>query len=183
MVNIAVLDTETNWLDRVMSLGVVVADGDSLEPLAAQYYIFTPEYLTGGMYTAALWPNDRLKPRIIAREEGMENLRQWLINKGVEEIYAYNASFDMAHLPELSGFHWFDIMRIAAYKQYNSQIPAYMECYKTGRLKRNYGVEPMLRMLANEPGYRETHNALYDARDELRIMQCLGVPLNRYIEL
>ncbi|MBR4867397.1 MAG: hypothetical protein IKU11_11955, partial [Clostridia bacterium] len=98
MANIAVLDTETNWLDRVMSLGVVVADSDTLDPLAAKYYIFTPEYLTGGMYTAALWPDERLKPRIISREEGMEDLKGWLVSKGVEELYAYNAGFDMGHL-------------------------------------------------------------------------------------
>ena len=183
MANIAVLDTETNWLDRVMSLGVVVADGDILEPQAAKYYIFTPEYLIGGMYTAALWPNERIKPRIVSREEGMEDLKRWLVSKGVEELYAYNAGFDMTHLPELSDFRWYDIMRVAAYRQFNPKIPSWAECYKTGRMKRNYGVEPMLRLLAGEPGYHEIHNALYDARDELRIMKYLGVPLSKYIEL
>jgi hypothetical protein len=36
-----------------------------------------------------------------------------------------------------------DIMRIAAYRQYNDKIPPSVECCKTGKMKRNYGVEPM----------------------------------------
>ena len=178
----AVVDTETNWYDRVMSLGVVIAGGD-FAPVAARYYIFDPEYRVGGMYTAALWPDERLKPRILSRREGMEDLKGWLVSKGVEELYAYNAGFDMGHLPELSAFRWYDIMRVAAYRQHNPKIPAWTECYKTGRMKRNYGVEPMLRLLSGDPGYRESHNALYDARDELLIMAYLGVPVERYPEM
>ena len=34
--------------------------------------------------------------------------------------------------------------------------------------------EPMLRLLSGNRGYRETHNALFDALDELEILRLLG---------
>ena len=40
----AVIDTETNWRDEVMSIGVVVADSASKEKIDAKYYIIEPEY-------------------------------------------------------------------------------------------------------------------------------------------
>ena len=98
----------------------------------------------------------------------------------VQSIFAYNAKFDYGHLNELSGFKWYDIIKVAAYKQYNSKIPLNAECCKTGRLKRNFGVEPMMRMLTGDYSYFETHNALFDALDELRIMQLLDLPLDTY---
>ena len=63
----------------------------------------------------------------------------------------YNASFDKRHLPELhDGFSWRDIMKVAAYKQHNPHIPNHMPCCGTGRLRRGYGVEQMLRILGKK---------------------------------
>lgn len=42
----AVIDTETNWNDAVMSIGVVVADSETIDSV---YYIITPEYKVGGI--------------------------------------------------------------------------------------------------------------------------------------
>ena len=65
-------------------------------------------------------------------------------------------------------------MARAAYRQHNPKIPDWAECCTTGRLKRGYGVEPMLRLLSGNRDYRESHNALLDARDELEILRLLG---------
>ena len=46
----AVIDTETNWLDQVMSIGVVVADSKAKKKLDSVYYIIDPDYRVGGMY-------------------------------------------------------------------------------------------------------------------------------------
>ena len=43
-----------------------------------------------------------------------------------------------------------------------------------------YGVEPMLRLLSGNDTYCETHNALFDAMDELEIMRLLNHPLASY---
>ncbi len=83
-------------------------------------------------------------------------------------------------MEELAGFNWYDIIKIAAYKQFNSKIPESAECCKTGRLKRNYGVESIMRLLSDDYSYFETHNALFDAIDELKIMQLLGLPFDTY---
>jgi hypothetical protein len=41
----------------------------------------------------------------------------------------------------------------------------------------------MLRLLSGNRTYHETHNAIYDAMDELQIMKLLGYPLGSYIKL
>ena len=38
----------------------------------------------------------------------------------------------------------------------------------------------MLRLLSGNRGYRETHNALFDALDELEILRLLGRPVEDY---
>ena len=74
-------------------------------------------------------------------------------------------------------------MRLAAYKQYNPKIPTYADCCSTGRLKRGYGVEPMLRLLSGNHTYHESHNAFHDAMDELEIMKLLKYSPEEYMKL
>ncbi len=71
-------------------------------------------------------------------------------------------------------------MRLAAYRQYNLAIPSSADCFKTGRLKRGYGVEDILKMLSKNKRYRETHNAVLDAQDELEIIRLLGHDIIEY---
>ena len=97
----------------------------------------------------------------------------------VEDIFAYNASFDYNLLPELKSYKWFDIMKIAAYKQFNNKIPQNIDCCKSGRIRKGYGVEPMMCLLTNGD-YHETHNALHDAIDELEIMKLIDQPIHTY---
>ena len=52
--NFAVIDTETNWNDEVMSIGIVAADARSKEKIDSLYYIISPEYQVGGIYSAEL---------------------------------------------------------------------------------------------------------------------------------
>lgn len=179
----AVIDTETNWADQVMSIGVVIAHSVTFEPLEEKYYILPQEAQVGGMYYDALFLKTPVRALTCTWQEAMEDLKQWLERWGVTDIFAYNASFDRNHLPELRRLTWHDIMRLAAYRQTNPKIPAGAELCGTGRLKRGYGVEPMLRLLSGEKGYHETHNAVHDAIDELKIMKLLGHPLDKYIPL
>ena len=176
---IAVIDTETNWHDEVMSVGVAVADSTSFRCAEQRYYIIDPEFRVGGYYLNALYKGN-VRPEMCRRDEAMSNLGEYLMESGVTKILAYNAKFDLGHLPELMGFEWFDIMRLAAYRQYNPSIPEELPCCKTGRLKNNYGVEPILRMLSGNPRYSETHNAVLDAMDELKIVELLGHELSVY---
>ena len=176
---IAVIDTETNWHDEVMSVGVAVADSVSFRCVEQRYYIIDPECRVGGYYSNALYKGD-VRPEICHRDEAMAVLGQYLVDRGVTKILAYNAKFDLGHLPELNGFEWFDIMRLAAYRQYNPSIPEELPCCKTGRLKTNYGVEPILRMLSGNARYCEAHNAVLDAMDELKIVELLRHDLSVY---
>ena len=178
---IAVIDTETNWSNEVMSIGIAIAESGTFRKIDDMYFIFDPEYKVGGMYSMVL-PVKEYSPQeiMISREKAMEKIKDAFGKYQVKEVFAYNASFDKRLLPELLSFRWFDIMRIAAYRQYNNKIPADVECCKTGKMKRNYGVEPMMHMLSGDKRYREVHNALYDAIDELEIMRLLGKTLEEY---
>lgn len=183
MGSFAVIDTETNWADQVMSIGTVIADTDTFEVISAKYHILPIECEMGGMYCHVLFLDTPVKPVLCTRCEAMRDLVSWFDEHGVRSIFAYNAVFDRKHLPELSRFDWYDIMRLAAYRQSNPKIPCTADCCSTGRLKRGFGVEPMLRLLSCNHTYCETHNALYDALDELEIMRLLGHPLEDYIKL
>ena len=50
----AVIDTETNWDNEVMSIGIAVADSKSFDLKATKYYILTPECNVGGMFSFVL---------------------------------------------------------------------------------------------------------------------------------
>ncbi len=175
----AVIDIETNWNDEVMSIGVVVADSKTKQKIDSAYYIIDPEYRVGGMYSDKL-RLDEEGGCIANRGQALKEIKKWLDNYHVQKLFAYNASFDKKHLPEYANYEWYDIMRLAAYRQYNKAIPGSADCYGTGRLKYGYGVENILKMLSDNKGYRETHNAVLDAEDELQIMQLLGHEISKY---
>ena len=183
MGNFVVIDTETNWADQVMSIGAVVADGDRFLPLEAKYYILPAECAIGGMYESTLYIPTPVVPILCTRAEAITDLRIWFRQHDVRKLFAYNACFDRNHLPELRSYDWYDIMRMAAYRQHNPKIPASADCFSTGRLKRGYGVEPMLRLLSGNKRYQESHNAFFDAMDELEILRCLNHKLSSYISL
>lgn len=181
MENFAVIDTETNWNDEVMSIGVAIVNAATFNLVDTKYYIITPEYKVGGMYSYEL-RNTKVKLTAeCSRKQAIQDLLQCLSDNKVLAIFAYNATFDYRHLPELEQFVWYDIMRIAAYKQYNPKIRE-EDCFRTGRLMRNYGVEAIINLLQGDGRYCETHNALQDAIDELYLMKLLGHKLEDYIK-
>ena len=183
MEKFAVLDTETNWENEMMSIGTVVAEVESFHVVDLKYQIITPEYLVGGMYDRVLEPRMAVETVCCSRRRAMEELLLWLRGHDISAIFAYNAGFDYGLLPELHEFDWYDIMRLAAYRQHNPRIPGHAPCFSTGRIKSGYGVEPMLRLLRDSCTYRESHNAFFDAMDELEIMALLGHCLADYIPL
>lgn len=182
MSRFVVIDTETTWVDDVMSIGAVVADDADFSLIDSRYYLIDPYYRAGGMYSSVLHMRGTPREYIAERDEVAADMKQWLWTHSVNTIYAYNASFDKKHLPEFHDFLWHDIMKIAAYRQYNKWIPESAQCCKTGRLKTNYGVESIYRMLSGNSRYNEKHNGWYDAVDELKIMEMLAYPLEVYVK-
>jgi len=174
----AVIDTETTWSGALMTAGIMIADAKSFEAVDYKYYVIKEADREGGMFDYVVHMKN-LEEEMISGKDLAGAVIGYLLEKNISSIYAYNAGFDKNCLPFLSRFEWHDIMRLAAYKQYNPSIPASAQCCKTGRLKSGYGVENIMRMLGDS-SYSETHNALIDARDELEIMKLLGHPLNLY---
>lgn len=95
----AVIDTETNWADQVMSIGTVIADEDTFELIAAKYHILPIECEIGGMYYDTLFLETPVKPILCTRAEAIADLRAWFGQHEVHSIFAYNACFDRNHLP------------------------------------------------------------------------------------
>lgn len=185
---VAVLDVETTWSDKVMSIGIVSMDiaGDGTvdrKSVKSKYFMIMPAIVEGGMFSNALRIKALKDTKAVSYAEAITTVRQILDASGISEIYAYNASFDKNHLPELRGYRWYDIMKVAPYSQYNPAIQKKgLPCYSSGKLKSGYGVEAMLRLMTGDPSYRETHNAYYDALDEAAIMAKLAQPLSVYHE-
>lgn len=177
--NIVIIDTETTWTDDVMSIGAVIAT-DQFQPIDSKYYLVEPACYQSAMYADVLHLKGTPAEESGTREDILENMKQWLDGYNVHAIYAYNAGFDKNHMPELGHYDWYDIMKLAAYRQYNRAIPDHMPCYKTGRLKSGYGVESIYRLLSGNQYYYEKHNGWHDAVDELKIMEMLGLSLEEY---
>lgn len=177
----AVIDTETNWYNEVMSIGVVIAQDGVFETVDERYFIIEGAVEVGGIFSYALSIRGQKAERC-DRPEAIERLIRFLESHDVRSVFAYNASFDHRCLPELRGFEWHDILRMAAYRQYNPAIPSDAKCCGTGRLKSGYKVGDILVMFG-EKKYRELHNALTDAADELRIMKYLGHSVCSYPRL
>lgn len=180
-VRFAVIDTETNWENEVMSVGIVIAEDGMFEAIDEKYIIFDEAAKVGGMFSYALVVKDQ-KPEVLKKKKAIGAVKQFLKEYGISSIFAYNAAFDARCLPELSDHSWRDILRMAAYKQHNPSIPRNAICCTTGRLKSGYKVEDILHMFG-ERNYEELHNALTDATDELRIMRYLRHPISKYPEL
>ena len=179
----AVIDTETTWTDKVMSIGLCIVEKESYNHLVENYYIIMPEALEPGMYSSALRSKKcPVMPIECSRSMALNNIKSLLETYGITDVFAYNAPFDCNHLPEMNYVSWYDIMRIAAYKQFNTNLPSDADYFKTGKLKRNYGVEPMFRLLSRNGRYTESHNAARDAIDEANLMKMLIVPYQVYIK-
>ena len=81
----AVIDTETNWNDEVMSIGVVVADAETKKEIDSVYHIIEPEYRVGGMYSNEL-QFDKKKTRVINRRQTLNEIKEWLNIYGVRKL-------------------------------------------------------------------------------------------------
>ena len=176
----AVIDTETNFNNEVMSIGIIFADIETYEPILSRYYILPDEASIGGIYTNSLNLVDNKITKRCNRTEAIQEIIALLNKYEAPKLFAYNVSFDKNHLEELANFTWCDIMWKSAYKQFNWSIPENVELTKTGRLKTGVGVQPTMQRLRNDKTYRESHNALLDAIDELEIIKRLGFPISSY---
>ncbi len=177
----AVIDTETNWHDEVMSIGLIIAEDNTYNVKEEYYGLITPECEVGGMYSMVLRDERTKINNEATREEILKDIVNLLRRHGVNYLFAYNAKFDETHLPELSEFLWVDIMQTTMYRQYNPFISEDENFCSTGKLKSGYGVESVLNMITGERRF-EVHNALCDTRDELFIMRSFDMPILRFIE-
>lgn len=177
---IAVIDIETNYDQQIISIGIVIATKKEFRPVGGKYYLIYPEHESSSLfYQELIHPNVPFI-RECCRLDAINEVKKIFTEENVVAIFAYNAQFDYRQLSELHDWTWYDIMRVAAYRQYNKSIPKQFETTKTGRLTRNYGVESIYRLLSGNSSFFEVHNALEDAVTELSIMQMLGLSFEEY---
>ena len=177
---ICVIDTETNYYNELMSVGAVILKSDNYEIIDKRYYVIQPAASLPSMFGYVLYLDDVRVSLEEKRDIIIKEFIKFLNDYEVVDLFAYNALFDQGILSELKNYNWYDIMQVAAYRQYNNAIPYTYECYKTGRLKKNYGVQPIYQMLSGDYSYIEKHNALTDAIDESMIMKMLECDISVY---
>lgn len=97
----AVIDTETTWSDKVMSIGIAIADASSFELIDKKYYIITPECRLGGMYSYVLDVNDVKLDLEGSRSDVIRHISDTFKKYDIKSVFAYNAIFDYKHLPEM----------------------------------------------------------------------------------
>lgn len=179
----AVVDTEANFQNELMSVGMLIVQKKDLAVKEEYYAMITPACNKAAMYSSSLKYQSEVGEhwnQLITNEKAaMRAILKVLQERHIRVVFAFSAGFDQKMLPVLHDFIWCDIMDIALYKQHNSRLPVKASFYGTGRLKRGGSVEGLLRMMDN-PRYQETHNALQDAKDELRIMELIGKPVEEY---
>ena len=176
----AILDAETNWNNMIMSIGVVICDVETFIPQVFRYFIIEPEYKFEGLYSRTLDLHEQAITERCTRKVAISHIDDLFRSYCVKCILSYNTEFNHGMLPELDYYMWYDIMPIAANRNYNCMISKHADCYENGLLKRRYGIEPIIRCLYNTKDYHQTHNALFNAVDELKIIQRLGYSLNSY---
>ena len=81
---LAVIDTETNWDNQVMSIGVVLGDRETMRPVEARYYVLTPECEIGGMYDGVLDLAPVEKTLFGSRQAILKSLAAWLRDRDTE---------------------------------------------------------------------------------------------------
>ena len=91
----AVIDTETNWNNEVMSIGAVIAEKDTFKKVDDLYFIVDPEYKIGGMFSMVLpvkgrAPKDILLTRKIVMEKFKEAFEKYFeLARNKEELKKY----------------------------------------------------------------------------------------------
>ncbi|MDW2906243.1 hypothetical protein R7V41_00710 [Mesomycoplasma ovipneumoniae] len=184
--NIAVIDVETNYDNEVFSVGVVIADSADFQWFDKEYWIIENNLKVGGMYARNIWAPLPLEFReeinvVKTRQEMIAQLIHFLKSYEVKNWFSYT-KFDFRHLPELhKSFEHNDISIFAKSKQFNKHIPLNAELTKNGDLKSGWNAQNIYRMLTKDQSYIETHNALLDAMDELRIMELLGLDIETFL--
>lgn len=146
--HIAVIDTETTWSGALMTVGIMIADTSNYKAVDYRYYVIKEAVREGGKFGYFVHIEGIDEEKVSVKKIG-DKIISFLIEHNVSSIFAYNAGFDRNCMPFLERFVWHDIMKIAAYKQYNPMIPDSAECCNTGRLKRGYGVENIMRLLGH----------------------------------
>ncbi|AAZ44654.2 hypothetical protein [Mesomycoplasma hyopneumoniae] len=184
--NIAVIDVETNYQSEVFSVGVVIADSTDFQWFDKEYWIIKNNLTVGGMYARNILAPLPLEFKqdanvVQTREEMIVQLIYFLKSNEVKNWFSYT-KFDFRHLPELhKSFKHNDISIFAKNKQFNKYIQLNAETSKNGNLKRGWKAEDIYRMLTKDENYLETHNALLDAIDELRIMELLNLDIETFL--
>ena len=93
-----VIDTETNWNDEVMSIGILIANCKNFKQIDSRYYILPQEEKVGDMYSKSMreTTHDILTGY---RHEVIDDLKSLLNSNGINDLFAYNAKFVKNKIP------------------------------------------------------------------------------------
>ncbi len=79
----AVIDTETNWENEVMSIGIVIAEDGVFEAIDSKYIIFGEAARVGGMCSYAMFLKGQT-PELLKKKKAIEASLKYLIELFVQ---------------------------------------------------------------------------------------------------
>ena len=79
----------------------------------------------------------------------------------------------------MQNYHWYDIIKVAAHKQYNYKLPDNLMFNDQGRLLYKCNIKDLMEILTKTYFYYTNH-ALYDTLDIARIMKIVDLNINVY---
>ena len=174
---VAIIDTKTNYLGNAISIGVAIVNAQ-FEIQQAQYYLI-PEELMNEHASKDDYDIVHVYKTYYGRLFDCQNHIRTILNQyNITNIYAYNAFYVKQTLPEMNNYNWFDVARIATYKQYNHKIPINTKCDENGQLLR-YTLSNVMELMTNGY-YRYVNHALYNALDIIQLMKYIGLSIDKY---
>ena len=176
---IAILDAKTNFIDNIISIGVSIVNAKTFEVKTAEYFLIPEELIVDGLNNNNVNIHHIYKTYFGAQKDVENHIRKLLNQYGITNIYTFNGKFIYKQLTGLQNYHWYDIIKVAAHKQYNYKLPDNLMFNDQGRLLYKCNIKDLMEILTKTYFYYTNH-ALYDTLDIARIMKIVDLNINVY---
>lgn len=176
---IAIIDAKLNFIDEIISIGIAIVDAKTFEIKTAEYFLVPEELIIDGFNNGNITIAHTYQTYFGAHKDIENHIRKLLNQYNITNIYTFNGKFIYSKLTGLQKYHWYDIMKVAAYKQYNYKLPDNLMFNDQGRLLYKCNIKDLMEILTKTYFYYTNH-ALYDVLDETKMMKLLDLNINVY---
>ena len=176
---IAIIDAKLNFIDEIISIGIAIVDAKTFKVKTAEYFLVPEELIIDGFNNDNITIAHTYQTYFGAHKDIENHIRKLLNQYNITNIYTFNGKFIYRKLAGLQKYHWYDIIKVAAYKQYNYKLPDNLMFNDQGRLLYKCNIKDLMEILTKTYFYYTNH-ALYDTLDIARMMSLIDLPIEQY---